>query len=120
MSQISKSICENTCRRTVFEMLGLADNENFGVISNRAYATVVVDDNGVEREVELRAIVRKVNEDGVSGREMFENEVAAYAEQIEEKRAKKEEKEKAKAEKIAKDKAKREAAKAKKEAEEDE
>lgn len=119
MSQISKSICENTCRRTVFEMLGLADNENFGVISNSAYATVVVDDNGEEREVELRAIVRKVNE-GMSGREMFENEVAAYAKQIEEKRAKKEEKEKEKAEKTAKDKAKREAAKAKKEAEEDE
>lgn len=119
MSEISKTICENTCRRQIFEMLGINDDERFKAISNRAFGAVVIDDNGVEREVELRAIVRKVSAEGLTGSEMLEEEAAAYAAEVAEKRAKKEEADRKKAEKIAKDKAKREAAKAKKEAEEE-
>lgn len=118
MKEISKSICENTCRRSTFEALNIADLADFKVISNRAYGFLAVDDNGVERMVELRAIVRKVAEDGTPASEVLEKEVADYAAEVEEKRQKKEEAAKKKAEKIAKDKAKREAAKHKKEEEE--
>ena len=75
-------------------------------------------DNGMERMVELRAIVRKVDEE-MSGAEMLAFEAKEYADKVADKAAKKAEKDAAKAEKIAKDKAKREAAKAKKEAAED-
>lgn len=117
MSNISKSICENTCRRSAFEALGITENPEFKVISNRAYGFLTTDDNGVERMVELRAIVRKVAEDGTPASEIFKKEVADYAADVEEKRQKKAEVAMKKAEKIAKDKAKREAVKKEKEEE---
>ena len=116
MAMISKAITENTVRTATFEALNIADNPNFVRISNQAYGVVFTDDNGTERMVELRAIVRKVDEE-MSGSEMLAMEAQEYADNLAEKAAKKAEKDKAKAEKIAKDKAKREAAKAKKEAE---
>lgn len=116
MAMISKAITENTVRIATFEALNIADNPNFVRISNQAYGVVFTDDNGTERMVELRAIVRKVDEE-MSGSEMLAMEAQEYADNLAEKAAKKAEKEAAKAEKIAKDKAKREAAKAKKEAE---
>ena len=116
MATISKAITENTVRTATFEALNIADNINFKRISNQAYGIVFTDDNGVERMVELRAIVRKVDEE-MSGSEMLEFEAQEYADKLAEKAAKKAERDAAKAEKIAKDKAKREAAKAKKEAE---
>ena len=116
MAMISKAITENTVRTATFEALNITDNPNFVRISNQAYGAVFTDDNGVERMVELRAIVRKVDEE-MSGSEMLQFEAQEYADKVAEKAAKKAEKDAAKAEKIAKDKAKREAAKAKKEAE---
>ena len=116
MAMISKAITENTVRTATFEALNIAENPNFVRISNQSYGVVFTDDNGVERMVELRAIVRKVDEEK-SGSEMLTAEAEKYANSLAEKAAKKAEKEAAKAEKIAKDKAKREAAKAKKEAE---
>lgn len=118
MAMISKAITENTVRTATFEALNISENSNFVRISNQAYGVVFTDDNGVERMVELRAIVRKVDEE-MSGSEMLAFEAKEYADKIAEKAEKKAEKDKAKAEKIAKDKAKREAAKAKKEAAED-
>ena len=116
MAMISKAITENTVRTATFTALNIADNTQFVRISNQSYGAVFTDDNGVERMVELRAIVRKVDEE-MSGSEMLTMEAQEYADKIAEKAAKKAEKDAAKAEKIAKDKAKREAAKAKKEAE---
>lgn len=119
MATISKAITENTVRTATFEALNITDNPNFVRISNQAYGVVFTDDNGVERMVELRAIVRstKTMEDmEMSASEMLAFEAKEYADKIAEKAEKKAEKDKAKAEKIAKDKAKREAAKAKKEA----
>ena len=118
MAMISKAITENTVRTAAFAALNVPENTQFVRISNQAYGAVFTDDNGVERMVELRAIVRKVDEE-LSGSEMLNMEAQEYADKIAEKAAKKAEKDAAKAEKIAKDKAKREAAKAKKEAAED-
>lgn len=116
MAQISKAIVENTVRTAAFAALNVPENAQFVRISNQSYGAVFTDDNGVERMVELRAIVRKVDEE-LSGSEMLAMEAQEYADKVAEKAAKKAEKDAAKAEKIAKDKAKREAAKAKKEAE---
>ena len=116
MATISKAITENTVRTAAFEALGITDNELFGRISNQAYGSVFVDDNGTRRMVEVRAIVRKIDED-MDADEMLAFEMQEYADKLAEKAAKKAERDAAKAEKIAKDKAKREAAKAKKEAE---
>jgi uncharacterized membrane protein YqiK len=113
---ISKAITENTVRTAVFAALSVPENAQFVRISNQAYGAVFADDNGVERMVELRAIVRKVDEE-LSGSEMLQNEAQEYADKLAEKAANKAKKDAEKAEKIAKDKAKREAAKAKKEAE---
>lgn len=115
MAMISKAIVENTVRTAAFAALNVPENAQFVRISNQAYGAVFTDDNGVERMVELRAIVRKVDEE-LSGSEMLAMEAQEYADKIAEKAAKKAEKDAAKAEKIAKDKAKRDAAKAKKEA----
>ena len=102
MATISKAITENTVRTATFEALNIADHTNFVRISNQAYGVVFTDDNGVERMVELRAIVRKVDEE-LSGSEMLKFEAQEYADNLAEKAAKKAEKEAAKAEKIAKD-----------------
>lgn len=98
MAEISKTICENTCRRAAFNALNINDNPEFKVISNRAFGFITTDDNGVERMVELRAIVRKVADDGTPASEVLENEVATYAADVEKKRRKKEEKKKKKEE----------------------
>lgn len=116
MAMISKAIVENTVRTAAFAALNVPENAQFVRISNQAYGAVFTDDNGVRREVELRAIVRKIDED-MTADEMLAMEAQEYADKVAEKAAKKAEKDAAKAEKIAKDKAKREAAKAKKEAE---
>ena len=107
MAMISKAITENTVRTATFEALNITDNPNFVRISNQAYGVVFTDDNGVERMVELRAIVRKVDEE-MSGSEMLAFEAQEYEAKLTEKAEKKAEKDKAKAEKIAKDKKKRE------------
>ena len=107
MAQISKAITENTVRTAAFAALNVPENAQFVRISNQAYGAVFTDDNGVERMVELRAIVRKVDEE-MSGSEMLTAEAQEYADKIAEKAAKKAEKDAAKAEKIAKDKKKRE------------
>ena len=116
MATISKAITENTVRTAAFNALNVPEHAQFVRASNRAAGAVFPDDNGIERMVELRAIVRKVDEE-MSGSEMLQFEAQEYADKVAEKAAKKAEKDAAKAEKIAKDKAKREAAKAKKEAE---
>jgi hypothetical protein len=116
MATISKAIAENTVRTAAFAALNVPENTQFVRISNQAYGAVFTDDNGVERMVELRAIVRKVDEE-MSGSEMLKFEAQEYANDVADKAAKKAKREAEKAEKIAKDKAKREAAKAKKEAE---
>lgn len=107
MAMISKAITENTVRTAAFAALNVPENAQFVRISNQAYGAVFTDDNGVERMVELRAIVRKVDEE-MSGSEMLQFEAQEYADKIAEKAEKKAEKDKAKAEKIAKDKKKRE------------
>lgn len=120
MAMISKAITENTVRTAAFAALNMPENAQFKRISNQSYAAVFTDDNGVERMVEIKAIVRSLKsmEDmEMSASEMLHFEVQEYADKLAEKAAKKAEKDAAKAEKIAKDKAKREAAKAKKEAE---
>lgn len=120
MATISKAITENTVRTATFEALNIADNPNFKRISNQAYGIVFTDDNGVERMVELRAVVRSLKtmeEAEMTASELLDFEASEYQRELDEKAEKKAEKDKAKAEKIAKDKAKREAAKAKKEAE---
>lgn len=89
MATISKTICENTCRRSAFEALNISEISEFKVISNRAYGFITTDDNGVERMVELRAIVRKVAEDGTPASEVLEAEATAYAADVEKKRCKK-------------------------------
>ena len=122
MAMISKAITENTVRTAAFAALNVPENAQFVRISNQAYGAVFTDDNGVERMVELRAIVRStktMEEMEMSASEMLAFEAKEYADKVAEKAEKKAEKDKAKAEKIAKDKAKREAAKAKKEAAED-
>ena len=116
MATISKAITENTVRTAAFAALNMPENTQFERISNQSYAAVFTDDNGVERMVEVKAIVRKVDEE-MSASEMLQFEVQEYADKLAEKAAKKAEKDAEKAKKIAKDKAKREAAaKAKKEA----
>ena len=79
------------------------------------YGAVFTDTNGVERMVEIKAVVRKVDEE-VSAQEMLDTEVAKYAGKV----AKAEAAAQEKREKAEKAKAKREAAKAKKEAEAEE
>ena len=116
MATISKAITENTVRTAAFAALNMTDNIQFERISNQSYAAVFTDDNGVERMVEIKAIVRKVDEE-MTASEMLQFEVQEYADKLAEKAAKKAEKEAEKAKKIAKDVEKRAAAKAKKEAE---
>ena len=106
MAMISKAITENTVRTATFEALNISDNPNFVRISNQAYGVVFTDDNGVERMVELRAIVRKVDEE-LSGSEMLAAEAQEYADKVAEKAAKAAERAEAKAKKIAKDEERR-------------
>ena len=114
MATISKAITENTVRTAAFAALNMPDNAQFERISNQSYAAVFTDDNGVERMVEVKAIVRKVDEE-MSASEMLQFEVQEYADKVAEKAAKKAEKDAEKAKKIAKDAEKRATAKAKKE-----
>ena len=106
MATISKAITENTVRTATFEALNITDNADFKRISNQAYGIVFTDDNGVERMVELRAIVRKVDEE-LSGSEMLAKEAQEYADKVAEKAAKAAERAEAKAKKIAKDEERR-------------
>lgn len=106
MAQISKAITENTVRLAAFTALNIVENEAFTRISNQSYGAVFTDDNGIERMVELRAIVRKVDEE-LSGSEMLAAEVQAYADKIAEKAVKAAERAEAKAKKIAKDEERR-------------
>jgi hypothetical protein len=106
MVQISKAITENTVRMAAFSALNIPENAQFVRISNQSYGAVFTDDNGVERMVELRAIVRKVDEE-LSGSEMLAAEVKAYAGKVAEKAAKAAEREEAKAKKKAKDEERR-------------
>lgn len=98
MAEISMIICNNTCRRATFEALNITNIPEFKVISNRAFGFLTTDDNGAERIVELRAIVRKVDEDGKPAHEILEAEAAKYAADIEEKRRKEKEQKEKKAE----------------------
>ena len=82
MAQISKAITENTVRTATFTALNIPENAQFVRISNQSYGAVFTDDNGVERMVELRAIVRKVDEE-LSGSEMLATEAQAYADRHE-------------------------------------
>lgn len=106
MAMISKAITENTVRTAAFAALNVPENAQFVRISNQAYGAVFTDDNGIERMVELRAIVRKVDEE-LSGSEMLTMEAQEYADKVAEKAAKKAEKDAAKAKKIAKDEERR-------------
>lgn len=106
MAQISKAITENTVRTAAFTALNVPENAQFVRISNQSYGAVFTDDNGVERMVELRAVVRKVDEE-LSGSEMLAAEAQAYADKLAEKAAKKAEKDAEKAKKIERDKARR-------------
>ena len=106
MATISKAITENTVRTAAFTALNIPENAQFVRISNQSYGAVFTDDNGVERMVELRAIVRKVDEE-LSGSEMLAAEAQAYADKVAEKAAKAAEREEAKAKKIAKDEERR-------------
>lgn len=120
MATISKAITENTVRTAAFAALNMSENAQFERISNQSYAAVFTDDNGVERMVEIKAIVRSLKsmeEMEMSASEMLQFEVQEYADKLAEKAAKKAEKDAEKAKKIAKDAEKRAAAKAKKEAE---
>lgn len=116
MATISKAITENTVRTAAFAALNMPENAQFERISNQSYAAVFTDDNGVERMVEVKAIVRKVDEE-MSASEMLQFEVQEYTDKLAEKAAKKAENDAKKAKKIAEDAEKRAAAKAKKEAE---
>lgn len=115
MPTISKSIADASVRTAAFEALAMTDHDNFVRISNQSYGAVFTDTNGVERMVEIKAVVRKVDEE-ISAQEMLDTEVAEYAGKI----AKAEAAAQEKREKAEKAKAKREAAKAKKEAEAEE
>ena len=115
MAQISKAITENTVRMAAFTALNIPENAQFVRISNQSYGAVFTDDNGVERMVELRAIVRKVDEE-LSGSEMLAAEVKAYADKVADKAAKAAERAEVKTKKIAKD-AERRAKKSEAEAE---
>ena len=106
MATISKAITENTVRTAAFNALNVPENTQFVRISNQAYGAVFTDDNGVERMVELRAIVRKVDEE-LSGSEMLAAEAQAYADKVAEKAVKMAEREEAKAKKKAKDEERR-------------
>lgn len=106
MAQISKAITENTVRTAAFASLNIVENADFVRISNQSYGAVFTDDNGVERMVELRAIVRKMDEE-LSGSEMLAAEVQAYADKIAEKAVKAAERAEAKAKKIARDEERR-------------
>ena len=106
MAMISKAIVENTVRTAAFTALNIPENTQFVRISNQSYGAVFTDDNGVERMVELRAVVRKIDEE-MSGSEMLAAEAQEYADKLAEKAAKKAEKDAAKAEKIERDKARR-------------
>ena len=99
---ISKAITENTVRTATFAALNVPENAQFVRISNQSYGAVFTDDNGVERMVELRAIVRKVDEE-LSGSEMLAFEAKEYADKVAKKAADKAERDAAKAEKIAKE-----------------
>lgn len=106
MATISKAITENTIRTAAFNALNVPENAQFVRISNQAYGAVFTDDNGIERMVELRAIVRKVDEE-MSGSEMLAAEAQEYADKVAEKAAKAAERAEAKAKKIAKDEERR-------------
>lgn len=106
MAMISKAITENTVRTAAFAALNVPENAQFVRISNQAYGAVFTDDNGIERMVELRAIVRKVDEE-LSGSEMLAAEAQAYADKVAEKAVKAAEREEAKAKKKAKDEERR-------------
>ena len=118
MATISKAITENTVRTAAFAALNMADNTQFVRISNQSYGAVFTDDNGMERMVEIKAIVRSIKtmEDReMSASEMLEFEAQEYANDVAKKAENKKKNEAKKAEKIAKDAEKRAAAKAKKE-----
>lgn len=106
MATVSKAIVENTVRTATFTTLNIADHPEFVRISNQSYGAVFTDDNGVERMVELRAIVRKLDEE-MSGSEMLAFEAQEYADKIAKQMENKAKKEAEKAQKIERDKARR-------------
>lgn len=116
MATVSKAIVENTVRTAAFAALNVPENAQFVRISNQSYGAVFTDDNGVERMVELRAVVRKVDEE-MSGSEMLAFEAQEYADKVAEKAAKAAERAEAKAKKIAKDEERRAKKRAEAEAE---
>jgi len=111
MPKISKAAVDANIRVALFNILDMANREDFHKINDRQYGCIVEDDNGVRRYARVGIIVAEEREDCTAD-ELMASEIADY----EEKQAKKAAKAAERAEKAAKDKAKREAA-AKKKAE---
>ena len=105
---VSKAIIDTDLRAQTFAKLDLSD---FSKVNDQTYGILLIDQNGVERYVRLRAVVAEVKDD-MTASEYMEGEIAAYNEKVAAKEAKKKER----TEKAARDKSKREAKK--KEAEE--
>lgn len=108
---ISKAVVENELRIATIETLGLHDNENFTQVNNQSFKTILTDSNGVERLVEVKIIVGKVEEERTAA-ERLEVECAEWqakkdkAERVKRERAEKAEKDKARRKKQAEEKAK--------------
>lgn len=112
---LSKAIVDRNLRNVVASNLGLTENEDYTRVGNQSFYTVIADENGVDRRVEVRIIVGRVSED-ITAQEEIDS-------LVEEQRIKDENKAIAEAkakEKAKRDKEKREAKKKEKEKAEEE
>lgn len=110
MPTISNAVVSEKIRSTIKTELGMTE---YAQTSGNTFSKVVIDDNGVERVVDVVIRVRNVVE-GETATETIAAEVEEREMKAREKAEKAAERARAKAEKIAKDKAEREKRKASK------
>lgn len=59
---VSKAIVDDSLRKRTISMLGLQDDAAFTQTSNQSFKTILEDENGVHRLVEVRIVVGTVEE----------------------------------------------------------
>ena len=120
---VSKAVSEYTARMAAFALANVEENERFKRVNSQGFGVLVNDGNGVEKYVELRAIIHgnDVDADGneMTARETLDFAAQDYVESVERKKREAEKKAREKEEKKKRDAELREKKKAAKKKEEE-
>ena len=123
-TSVSKAVSEYTARMAAFALASVEGNEQFKRVNSQGFGVIVNDGNGVEKYVELRAIIHgnDVDADGneMTARETLNFAAQDYVESVERKKREAEKKAREKEEKKKRDAELREKKKAAKKKEEEE